>query len=210
MSVNFVSLSGAGGSTVLYGATSGNVIYRSTDAGSNWMAWKTASASFRPVDVRPVFRACPHSLGRLYAVNGNGYAVRFDGTSNPTETRIFDARNYVSGYPTYKVHDIAIDPFNPDLGYISLYMWGCGSVYRCTNLTTTTGAAGDWECIAVNDADGCPHVDLELNIHPLTSDLFATGSHGTFVCPPPAGHRSTYSIANSVWDRANAYFKTVQ
>lgn len=211
MAYHFVTLTGFGGSTVIYGTnTSGQVIYRSEDFGATWTAWRTCQRSFRPEDSRPQFFACPNHAARVYAVSGAGYLTRIVGTSNPTETTIFDARNYVAGYPDYRVYSFAVDPFNPNLGYLTLYMWGCGNVYRCTNLTTTTGAAGDWECIAQTTEDGCPHVDLEVRVHPLTSDVIVSGSHGSHVHKPPDGHRATYGIANSLWDTINAYFKTVQ
>lgn len=208
---HFASLTGAGGSTTLYGCDgSGLQIYRSTNEGTTYTLWRTASRSFRPVDSRPGITACPHANNRVYAVSGDGYVVRIVGTSGPTETTIFDARNYISGAPLYKVQTIAVDPFNADLGYISLYMWGCANVFRCRNLTTTTGAAGDWESIATDDTDGLPHVDGQLAIHPLTSELFFGSSHGSYVCKPPAGHTTTYGITNSVWDTLNTYFKTIQ
>ena len=207
MARHFITLTGFNGNTILYGADpSGSVIYRSVDFGANWTAWRTVQRSMLPVDIRPVFRACQHHAARVYAISGNGYLTRIVGTSNPTETTIFDARNYVADYPAYKVHSVAVDPYNPDLGYVSLYMWGCSVVYRCQNLTTTTGAAGDWEPLN----DGVPQLDLELSVHPLTSELLAHGSHGTYCHKPPAGHRETYSIANSLWDLHDAYWQSLQ
>lgn len=213
MAHHFVTLTGFGGSTVLYGCdVSGSVIFRSDSAtpGASWTTWRTTTRSFRPVDSRPWFVACQNHAARVYAVSGAGYITRIVGTSSPTETTIFDARNYVSGYPAYQCRSFAVDPRDPDLGYVSLYMWGCPNVYRCRNLTTTTGAAGDWESIATDDTDGLPHIDMELNVHPHTSELFATGPHGTYCCKPPADHISTYGLANSVWDTLDAYFATIQ
>ena len=44
-----------------------------------------------------------------------------------------------------------------------------------------------------------------LYIHPLTSDVFFGSSHGSHVLPPPARHRATYGIANSVYDRVRTF-----
>ena len=212
MARHFVGLTGYGGSTVIYGVdnTNDRNIYRSDSAtpGASWSLWKTTSQSFRPSDKRPAFAVCPHHAARVYAVSGDGYLVRIVGTSNPAETTIFDARAYLpAGHPAYQCNSVAVDPFDENLGYVSLYMWGVPCVFRTRNLTA---ANPTWESIATGDGDGLPHLDLELNIHPLTSDLLACGSHGTYVCKPPSGHQATYGLANSLWDRIAAYMAIAQ
>lgn len=208
MTYHFATLTGFGGNTVLYGTlASGNAIYRSTDFGVTWTLWRTTSRSFRPVDIRPGLCACPHHASRVYAVSGAGYLVKIEGNPTPTETTIFDARDYISGAPDYQVNSVVVDPFNANLGYLSLYMWGCANVFQTTNLLN---ANPTWVSMADGSAQGLPHVDMELSIHPLTSDVIACGSHGEYVLAPPAGHRTTYSITNSIWDEIEAYLKTIQ
>ena len=62
MAHHFVGATGAGGTTVIYGAdkTKGDrTIYRSTDRGTSWTTWHVAAAPFRPVDDSPVARGLP-------------------------------------------------------------------------------------------------------------------------------------------------------
>lgn len=210
MDHHFVTLTGFDGSTVLYGCDgSGTAIYRSDSAtpGASWTLWRTATRSFRPVDTRPWFVACQNHAARVYAISGDGFITRIVGATSPTETTIFDARDFVSGFPEYQCRSFAVDPRNPNLGYVSLYMWGCPNVYRTLNLLDATPS---WTSIATGDADGLPHIDMELNIHPNTSELFATGPHGTYVCKPPDGHNATYGITNSVWGALDGFIATVQ
>jgi PKD repeat protein len=196
---HFVGVTGAGGSTVIYGVIkdkTDKLIYRSTDRGASWTPWRTAAASFRPVDVSPVVAVCPHHSARVYAASGAGKVVRIEGISAPTETLVFDARSYLgAGLPKYAVNSIAVDPFNQDLLYVSLFMWGVPNVFRSTDRGAT------WE-----DVSGTvPSLDGVLFIHPLTSDVVFGSSHGSWVLPPPAGHRQAYGITGSVYDRVRAF-----
>ena len=74
-------------------------------------------------------------------------------------------------------------------------MWGTPNVFRSTDRGAT------WSDISGN----VPSLDGVLFVHPLTSDSFFGSSHGTHVLPPPEGHRKTYGITNSVYDRVRAY-----
>ena len=198
MDHHFVGVSGAGGATTIFGVDdkTDKAIYRSTDRGASWTAWHVAAAGFRPVDLSPVLAVCPHHPARVYAVSGAGRVVRIEGISAPKETLVFDAQTYLgAGLPKYAVNSIAVDPFNQDLLYVSLFMWSVPNVFRSTDRGTT------WEDISGN----VPRLDGVLFIHPLTSDVIFGSSHGSHVLPPPAGHRQAYGIANSVYDRVQAF-----
>ena len=171
-------------------------VFRSTNLGTGWSLWHTASANFRPIDNSAVLAVCPHHPARVYAASGAGKVVRIEGVWSPNETLIFDARDYLgTGLPKYAVKSIAVDPFDQDLLYVSLSMWGVPNVFRSANGGSTS------EDISA----GVPRVDGVLFVHPLTSDLFFGSSHGSHVLAPPAGHRTTYSIANSVYDRGQTF-----
>jgi hypothetical protein len=199
MAHHFVGASGAGGATTIYGVDNGTdrTIYRSTDRGVSWTAWHVAAASFRPVDPSsPTLAVCPHHPARVYAVSGAGKVVRIEGTPAPKETLVFDAQTYLgAGLPKYAVNSIAVDPFDQDLLYVSLFMWGVPNVFRSTDRGAT------WEDIS----GSVPSLDGVIFIHPLTSDVFFGSSHGSYVLPPPAGHRQAFGIANSVYDRVQAF-----
>jgi hypothetical protein len=192
----FVGATGAGGATVIYGITNDKDrdIFRSTDRGASWTKWHTAKASFRPVG--PELAVCPHSPARVYAVSGDGRVVRIEGEAGPTETRVFDARDFLPpGVPRYEVNSIAVDPRDADLVYVSLFMWGVPNVFR------TTDGCATWEDVSGN----VPSLDGVLFVHPLTSDVLFGSSHGTWVLPPPAAHAAAFATASSVWSRARAF-----
>jgi hypothetical protein len=196
---HFVGATGAGGATVIYGCVKEKTdkrIFRSTDRGGSWSLWHTADGSFRPVDVSPVIAVSPHDPARVYAVSGAGRVVRIEGAKSSAATTIFDARDHLApGHPKYAIASIALDRFDANLIYVSLFMWGTPNVFRSTDRGAT------WSDISGN----VPSLDGVLFVHPLTSDLFFGSSHGTHVLPPPEGHRKTYGITNSVYDRVRAY-----
>lgn len=195
----FLGATGAGGTTAIFGTSkdkTDRVIRRSVNRGTGWTGWATAAASFRPVDQNPVITVCPHHPARVYAVSAGAKVVRIEGVTNPTETVIFDARDFVAaGHPKYAVSSIAVDPRNADLLYVSLFMWGTPNVFRSTD----RGAS--WSDISRN----VPSLDGVIFIHPLTSDVFFGSSHGTHVLPPPAQHRTAFAIQSSVYDRTRAF-----
>lgn len=195
----FLGATGAGGTTAIFGTSkdkTDRVIRRSVNRGTGWTGWATASASFRPVDQTPAITVCPHHPARVYAVSAGAKVVRIEGVTNPTETMIFDARDFVApGHPKYAVNSIAVDPRNEDLLYVSLFMWGTPNVFRSTD----RGAS--WTDISRN----VPSLDGEIFIHPLTSDVFFGSSHGTHVLPPPAGIRAGLAPGTSVYDRTRAF-----
>ena len=199
MTHHFVGASGAGGATTIYGADkkrADKTLYRSTDRGASWTAWHVAAGSFRPVDASPVLAVCPHHPARVYAVSGAGKMVRIEGIAAPEETLVFDARTALgAGLPDYAVNSIAVDPFDEDLLYVSLHMWGVPNVFRSTDRGTT------WEDVS----RGVPPLDGVLFVHPLTSDVIFGSSHGSHVLPPPEGHRQAYGITGSVYDRVRAF-----
>lgn len=199
ISFGFLGATGAGGSTAIFGTSkdkTDKVIRRSTNRGASWTAWATASASFRPVDPTPVVTVCPHHPARVYVVSAQAKVVKIEGVTNPVETVVFDARSVVAaGHPKYAVNSIAVDPRDEKLLYVSLFMWGGPTVFRSLD------GGASWSDISGN----VPSVDGDIFVHPLTSDVFFGSSHGTHVLPPPAGHRTSFAIAQSVYDRTRAF-----
>jgi len=195
----FLGASGAGGTTAIFGTSkdkADRVIRRSVNRGAGWTGWASASASFRPVDQNPVVTVCPHHPARVYAVSAGAKVVRIEGVASPTETVVFDARDFVAaGHPKYTVNSIAVDPRDENLLYVSLFMWGTPNVFRSTD----KGAS--WTDISRN----VPSLDGVIFIHPLTSDVFFGSSHGTHVLPPPAEHRAAFGLVDSVYARAAAF-----
>lgn len=192
------------GGTALFGVTndkSDRLIRRSTDGGASWTDWARTTKSFRPKDNRAEIAVCPHHPARVYPVTADGRLMRVEGESDPVETQIFNARDYLpAGHPKYAVMGAVVDPFDERMIYVNLFMWGVPNVFRTRDFGIT------WEDVSGN----VPSLDGELFIHPLTAEVIFGSSHGSYVLPPPAAHRQAFGITGSIYDRIAGFLATAR
>jgi hypothetical protein len=190
--------SGAG---VVFGVEkgSGEAIQRSTDHGATWSTWATAPEPFRPIDAEPVIVTDRAQPARLMMVTATGRAYLIEGATAPTTRQVFDLRAQIGdGYPAYELYHCALDPRDPNIGYVTANVYGGPSVFRTLNLGDATPV---WTDITGN----APRNPSKIYLHPATGEPIISYHQGSDIYPAPTGQRTSLSLAGSLYDRVGAF-----
>lgn len=160
--------------------TGNAIIYRTANptAGTpTWSTWATLGQEPRPIDNDPrgISWDPTSANGKILAA----CKTRVELAENGSVRTVFTVSDYSFGstWPSNQPYSTALDPFNPNVAYVSLNRYGGPCVFKTTNLDAATPT---WSDIT---GDFCPKCPLKLFIHPLTGDLIVGYHSGTFIYP---------------------------
>ena len=178
----------AGG--VLYARSGNNAIMRSANWASGtptWTEFYASPASIRKFGLNSHLMAVdPHDEVAVWTVDADGdlIRVRNSGTAAASaQVTSFPLKGQAWGGPAadFGVADIARDPNEPTLVYVTLFGSGMQTIWR-GRLAATTAA---WEDITLN----APRwQDLSISVLKGSGDVIVGGGVGGWMLSPPPGY----------------------
>jgi hypothetical protein len=215
----FFGVSDVSGSTVVWGFSGNNGLRRLT-SGTAFSNYYTTLSSYQRYGSVPVLAHDP-TANRVYCASGAGRLIRVEGTSPAasSERVIFDPKlvgrnEYMSlevtaGRPSFQIGNIIVDPNDPETVYVAMYMWGVSKgMFMTRNAISGSGwvngaGPGANPVVWTDITEGVATTEVTLFVHPLTSDLFYTTSHGVWVRQAPQDTRNALSVSTYAFTRLN-------
>jgi len=189
----------AGGA--LYARSGNNAIMRSTNWVSGtptWTPFYTSATSIRKFGINShLMEVDPHDEYTAWTVDANDDLIRVRNTGSTAaaaQVTSFPLRGEAWGGPAadFGLADIARDPTDPSLIYVTVLATGVDSVWR----GRISGNSVAWENITLN----APRwQDLSVSVLPGSGDVIVGGGVGGWLLPAPATTGTAVRGTPSIW-----------